>query len=76
MRRDLLLQIMMLAVMLTGCGLLAMAKLHAFTGMAARITDRGTLHILVDTKQEHTIRLAGIDASSAGSRSPTSPARA
>lgn len=38
------------------------AEPHTFTGKAVSVTDGDTLRVLDDAKQEHVIRLAGIDA--------------
>jgi endonuclease YncB( thermonuclease family) len=41
---------------------IAAAAPPAFTGTAVSVHDGDTLHVIDDAKQEHTIRLAGIDA--------------
>jgi endonuclease YncB( thermonuclease family) len=50
------------------------AEPPALTGKAVSVSDGDTLRVLDDAKQEHTIRLAGIDAPSVGSRSAPWPA--
>lgn len=50
-----------LVAVLAGRGSLSAAP-PTFTGTVVSVHDGDTLHVLDDAKQEHTIRLAGIDA--------------